>query len=128
MELYKFKELPNELINIILNYTNIVTFRHGKYIDRLSIDDERCKLLNQIPKPIKISQNVYNLFLIDKDNLRGIVLQYRLNKNFFNYKILECNYINITFVNNKEQYNVKKHTSYCFDINNKWYRTIKYSM
>lgn len=128
MELFKFKELPNELINIILNYTNIVTFRHGKYIDRISINDNRYEILNQIPKPIKISHNIYNLFLLDKINFKGIILQYQINKQDYNYKKVEYYYIDITFVNNKEHYNIKNHTSYCFDINNKWYRTINYSM
>jgi hypothetical protein len=31
----KFKNLPDELIHMIINYTDVVVYRHGKYINRI---------------------------------------------------------------------------------------------
>lgn len=59
----KFSFLPNDLINIILEYLNIVKYRSGKYIDRINENDFRYVMLKNIPKPIKISDNQYYIAL-----------------------------------------------------------------
>lgn len=49
-----YSQLPHVLINKIINYTNVITYRDGKYIDKISKNDERYKLLDKIPRPIKV--------------------------------------------------------------------------
>ena len=60
-----FKFLPDVLINKIINYTDVVTFRNGKYIDKISKDDERYKLLKTIPRPIKVGNKKVLLKLMN---------------------------------------------------------------
>jgi len=52
----KFKNLPDEIIHIIVNYTDVVVYRHGKYINRFTKNDNRYTLLNKIPRPIFIGR------------------------------------------------------------------------
>lgn len=49
-----YSQLPHELIHKIINYTNVITYRYGKYINKISKNDERYKLLDKIPRPIKV--------------------------------------------------------------------------
>ena len=49
-----YSQLPDVLINKIINYTNVITYRYGKYINKISKNDERYKLLDKIPRPIKV--------------------------------------------------------------------------
>ena len=36
-----FSQLPIELINIIINYTDVVVYRNGKYLNRIQKNDKR---------------------------------------------------------------------------------------
>jgi len=49
-----YSQLPDVLIHKIINYTNVITYRYGKYINKISKNDERYKLLDKIPRPIKV--------------------------------------------------------------------------
>jgi hypothetical protein len=42
-------DLPNELVNIILEYQGYHVFRHGKYIRRICETDPRINILTNIP-------------------------------------------------------------------------------
>ena len=53
----KFKELPKELINLIINYTDIVVYRNGKYMNRINLSDFRYNLLKKISRPVFIGKN-----------------------------------------------------------------------
>jgi len=46
--LEKFKYLPDVLIQKIINYTDIVSYRHGKYINRINKNDNRYNLLKKL--------------------------------------------------------------------------------
>ena len=41
-----FKKLPLEIVIYILEYTNVIKYRNGKFIDRINLTDERYLLLN----------------------------------------------------------------------------------
>ena len=60
-----FKELPDVLINKILDYTDIVIFRYGKYMNRINKNDWRYHLMMKIPKPMKVGQNKVLLKLLN---------------------------------------------------------------
>jgi hypothetical protein len=114
----KFKYLPDELIHNIINYTNIVVYRNGKYINRICKNDKRYNIIINISKPIQINLNTYSLRLFNNKNKKGIVLNYIIE----NY--VKLNIIFIMF----NPCNIKKSINYIFNNNNNWSMTINYSM
>ncbi len=88
----KFKKLPDELKHIIINYTNVIVYRHGKYINRVRKSDEKYRILYNIPKPISVKNNIVILKLIKYNYVctSGYIIKY--------YYGQECIKINITFV------------------------------
>lgn len=126
MELIKeFKNLPNEIIQTIINYTDVIVYRYGKYINRLNKTDYRCDLLKRIPRPIYMGYYRILLRLLNNNNESGYFLEYyicdyvvRINVRFF---IKENNGLN-------KNYNIKSNNTYIFDVNNKWYKLNNYLM
>lgn len=120
----KFKYLPDELIHIIINYTDVIVYRHGKYINRLNKTDNRYNLVYSVPRPIFIGSYKILLRLTDID-YKGY---------FISYDISEKNIkVNIRFFNREldgfdKYYEIKSNDSYLFDANNKWSKIIDYSM
>ena len=75
-----FKKLPLEIVIYILEYTNVIKYRNGKFIDRINLTDERYLLLNNFTpiqrrvfgnysfKYIRIHDKSYISLYIRKDN------------------------------------------------------------
>ena len=119
----KFKYLPDELIHQIINYTDVVVFRFGKYINRINKCDNRYKILDKIPRPIKIGQSRFLIKLLN-ENREGYFLEYvismyiKLNIKFVSYE-----------VDGFDRYlETKSFFQYIFDINNSWSQIIYYPM
>jgi len=122
----KFKNLPDELIHHIINYTDVVVYRHGKYINRLNNEDKRYKLLRNIPKPIRLGLYKYLLRLVNKkeENKPGYFIEYIIG---FSIKA------NIKFVTREKDgfdryFEIKSYVQYVFDANNNWSQIIYYPM
>lgn len=122
----KFKFLPDELIHNIINYTDVVVYRHGKYINRLNKKDERYKILMSISPPMKIGSYRFLLRLVNKkeENKPGYFIEYIVG---FYIKI------NIKFVTfEKDGFDryleAKSFAQYIFDANSNWSQIIYYSM
>ena len=122
----KFKNLSDELIHHIINYTDIIVYRHGKYINRLNKNDKRYKLLIDIPMPIKIGSQKILLRLLNnkQSNRAGYFIEY-----IFGFFIK----INIKFVTlEKDGFDIyletKSFAQYIFDANSNWSRIIHFSM
>ena len=47
-----WKELPREVVYIIMEFCGIVKYRNGKYMYQISTDDVRYNLLQQIPNKV----------------------------------------------------------------------------
>ena len=79
----KFKFLPDVLKNKIINYTNVITYRDGKYIDKISKNDERYKLLEKISRPIKVGNKKVLLKLMNYSNYEphGYFIEYIFDSN-----------------------------------------------
>lgn len=79
----KFNFLPDVLINKIINYTNVITYRDGKYIDKISKNDERYKLLEKISRPIKVGNKKVLLKLMNYSNYEpyGYFIEYIFDNN-----------------------------------------------
>ena len=55
----KFKTLHDEIIHIIINYTGVITYRNGKFMNQLKKDDSRFVLLQKIRIPILIGSKFF---------------------------------------------------------------------
>lgn len=71
-----FTNLPKELIHNIFSYTGKLYYYNGKYIGKLDTDKEKFNKIKNIPKPVKVSYNKYNLYLINKTTSLGYILHY----------------------------------------------------
>lgn len=80
----KFMYLPDVLIHKILNYTNIMVYRNGKYINRINKLDKRYFYINRIPRPIKVGPNKVILRLLNGnyDYMHGYLLEYNFTDNY----------------------------------------------
>ena len=121
-----FSKLPIELINIIINYTDIVVYRHGKYLNRIKKDDERYRIIETINKPISVG-NFTKIFKFTFHN--GFEKKYILmeqkydqntNKHYLTQKIIIKSDDNLPFIENQ--------TYYTFDLQGKCYKIINYIM
>lgn len=84
-----YSYLPIEIINKIINYTDVVVFRHGKYIDRINKNDERYKIINNKKEPIWLGNNkwMFCFKLYDGINKRGFTMEHYINQ-FDNFHYL----------------------------------------
>ena len=73
-----FANLPDELIHKIINYTNVITFRNGKYIDKINENDCRYALVRKITRPIQISYMQYFLLLTSYNSNVGYIFNYSI--------------------------------------------------
>lgn len=120
----KFKYLPDELIHIIINYTDVLVYRKGKYINRINKHDKRYNLVNRIPRPIKIGLYKVLLRLADID-YKGYFITYDMSD--------KLTKVNIRFFSREidgfdKYYEIKSNFTYLFDANNKWTKIIHYLM
>lgn len=85
--LSKIKYLPAVLIHKIIHYTDVIVYRHGKYINRIDKNDERYRILQTIPKPIKVYKNnilhkiMLKLLNINIHGCPGYLIEYIFDPN-----------------------------------------------
>lgn len=113
----KFKDLPDDLIIIIINYTNVVVYRNGKYIDRLKKNYERDILLKRIPRPIYIVDEHKALLRLMNRDLIGYFIKYDIRSNY--------NTVNVRLFYRENDgidkyFDIKSNNTYLFDANNTW--------
>ena len=118
----KFKELPKELINLIINYTDIVVYRNGKYMNRINLSDFKYNLLKKISRPVFIGKNKILLKLINID-LVGYFLLYDVRELYIK--------LNIRFFIREidgfdSYYNIKSNNTYILDSNNRWCKIFRF--
>jgi hypothetical protein len=75
------QNLPIELINKIINYTDVVAFRNGKYINRILKTDARYTMLKNLVKPVKLGKRVLiNLINYSYEEPTGYFIEYVFDK------------------------------------------------
>jgi hypothetical protein len=120
-----FSKLPDVLLQQIINYTDIIVYRHGKYINRLTKDDVRYILLSKIPKPLKLGSRLILMKLVNYkyDNPIGYFIMYKFESD-------SSIKISIKFFKklNTGVYVEKSYTTYIQDMNNNMSKVIPYSM
>ena len=119
----KFKYLPNDITQIIVNYTDIIVFRNGKYIDRINKNDKRYKLINKINRPISIGP--YKVIIKMMDNSKGYIIEYDFRNNL---KKAAVKFIYKDWDGYDSYYSVKTYINCIFNANNIWSKTINYCM
>ena len=122
----KFTMLPDVLIHKIINYTNVITYRNGIYIDRISKDDKRYNILLKIPRPIKCGPDKVLLKLMNYSHFEpcGYFIEYTYDdyiKATIKFMVRHIDGFDRVFV-------TKSHTKVIHDLNNKWSKIIDYSM
>jgi hypothetical protein len=118
----KFSTLPDELISTIINYTDVIVYRHGKYINRLNKHDNRYYLINKISIPI-LTDRYKVLLRLEDMNCKGYFLNYdtsspRLTVNIKFFYIEKDGF--------DKYYDIKRNTTYLFDSTNKWRKIVDY--
>ena len=104
---------PDELKQKILNYTNVITFRNGKYINKISPLDERYKLLQCVPKKIIFKNRKILLNLLNSKS-SGYIIEYTRENSKLNLKFVVKNV-------------VLSETNFIHK-NTKWVKLVNYSM
>lgn len=121
-----FSKLPDELIQIIINYTGIVVFRHGKYLDRISKDDYRYNIINRRRLPIWFGQTRWTFYFKFYDNIdkRAIAMEHEHDKNNNHHYLTqrECIKYDDGSISTKTQ------ARYIFDLNGECRKIINYTM
>ena len=110
----KFSSLPDELIQKIINYTDIVSYRHGKYINRINKNDNRYNLLKKITRPIFIGRNKILLRLINYDMV-GYFIEYEFKNDII---VLNVRVFYRELDGYDKYFTIKSNETYIFDINN----------
>lgn len=118
----KFRFLPDELIHIIINYTGLIVYRHGKYINRLNKRDKRYNLVNNIPIPI-LTDRYKILLRLENTNHKGYFITYDTCDNLITVNI---KFFYIEKDGFEKYYDIKKNTTYLFDSSNKWRKIVDY--
>lgn len=112
-----FSNLPIEIINYIFDYTGKIYYHNGKYIGKIDINNNKYHKIFFIPKPIQISYNKYNLYLINKDTSVGYILHYTLNV-LANLTMLQLIF-NTNYTSKTVEWFIIP-----FNINSKWRRVV----
>jgi hypothetical protein len=90
-----FAKLPLDVVNKIINYTDVIVFRHGKYLNRINKEkDNRYKLLACILRPTNmqmashtIEKFILKLINYKKRKPKGYMLIYSISKNYIHISI-----------------------------------------
>jgi len=78
----------------ILEYTDVISYRNGKYIDRIKKNDDRYYLLNTIPKKkYDITYMNYYVYLpIDGIKDKYLYMSSEINNNNFYINLIKYNW------------------------------------
>jgi hypothetical protein len=125
-----FSKLPIEIINKIINYTNVIVYRYGKYINRIKKDDKRYLKIFTIPRPIKMTNNKYSIYLLDKKSVewKGYTMTYYMKNNNVTKYYLILNFIIRKNDAYDHYYEYKNTENFIFDSNSNWSKTVNYLM
>lgn len=109
----KFKSLPNDIVPLIISYLdNLIVYRNGKFIDRISKSDVRYSLLGKIPRPIYIYPND-TLLRLERNNV-GYFLRFWNNPFTMNVRSFTREYDGFD-----SYFNIKSNIRYKF-CGNEW--------
>jgi hypothetical protein len=123
-----WSNLPKELINIIINYTDVVVYRYGKYIDRINKNDSRYKIIQKRNLPIWFSNNkwlfYFKLFDFEGIERRGLVMIHQYNHYTREHYLTKREMIK----NDDGTSDCEKNTDYKVDLQGEYKIIVNYTM
>lgn len=121
-----FSQLPVEIINIIINYTDIIVFRHGKYLNRISNDDKRYEIIKKRHLPIWFGPNRWTFYFKFYDNIdkRGLAMEHKYEPNNNHHYLTKREFIKY----DDGSISTKTQAIYIFDLKGECREIINYSM
>lgn len=119
-----FSKLPIELINIIINYTDIVVYRNGKYLNRIKKDDNRYNIIKK-KMPIWVNINKWTFYFIINNNFykKRLAIQHTYNPNNNFHYLTNREYITLN-----DGSVIAFKTNYIFDLNGECHKIVNYVM
>ena len=118
-----FNKLSDHLINIIINYTDVLVLRNGKYMNRISKNDYRYKLLERIPRPKEIlsaiTDFIITIKLLNEEKEKCYILTFGIINNA-NMHVLSVKFCDILKDKCINKIKTKTHDNYVFDTSNTW--------
>lgn len=121
-----FSKLPIELINIIINYTDIVVYRDGKYLNRISKYDERYNMIKKRLSPIwfGIHKYIFYFRFYDTSNKKSIAMEHTYNP------INDRHYLSKREIIKYDDSSIitETKTNYIFDLGGKCHKIVNYVM
>jgi hypothetical protein len=133
----KFVSLSEDIIYLILEFSDKIRYRNSKYIGRIENYDIRYNILKQIRQPIFYTKNYFKLIFYYKDKISGFMFQYYYDVNTNSLYIDKTYFIkkNITnefmlYNHNKNKYpdNYTPSINYILNANGSWSIIKNYSM
>jgi hypothetical protein len=121
-----FSQLPIEIINIIINYTDVVVYRNGKYLNRIQKNDKRYSIIKKRKLPIWFGPNRWMFYFRFYDNIdkKGLAFEHTYNPN---NKIHYLSKREIIKYDN-DSMAIKDQTNYIFDLQGECCKIINYTM
>jgi hypothetical protein len=121
-----FSKLPDELIHIIINYTDIVVYRHGKYLNRIPKDDKRYNIIQKRRLPIWFSKNHWMFIFRFYDNVdkRAFEMEHIYNPRNNHHYLSKKELIKY----DDGSIGVDKQTDYIFDLQGACRQIVNYEM
>ena len=119
-----FSKLPIEIINMIINYTDVIVFRHGKYINRIKKDDVRYDIIRRRKIPMLLTNNIQKVKFkfVSFFGIKYVIIEQRFMNNRW-YLIVKTIINNID--NTLKQTNISR---YIYDNFGACNKTILYEM
>ncbi len=121
-----FSQLPIEAINIIIDYTDVVVYRNGKYLNRISKNDERYSIIKKRQLPIWFGPNRWMFYFRFYDSMdkRGLAMEHNYDPDN------NCHYLSKREMIKHDDgtIEIRKQTNYIFDLQGECRKLINYSM
>ena len=116
-----YKYLPETIIHKIINYTDVIVYRHGKYINRLNKTHEKYRIIKTIPKPMKVIKNnilhkiMLKLLDTKREGCPGYIIEYIFEPTI----LMNVKYIRRWMDGFDRYISINSFSEYIF-ISNKW--------
>lgn len=133
----KFVSLSEDVIYLILEFSDKIRYRNGKYISRIENYDDRYNILKQIRQPIFYTKYYFEIIFYYEDKVSGFIFQYYYNvntntlyidKTYFIKKYITNEFMLYNYNKNKYPDNYTPSINYILNANGGWSIIKNYSM
>ena len=90
--------LPLELIHLIVAYDGRIKYRNGKYINQIAPDDNRYKMLQQMPQIQPFYHHFFYMKILDSRNINVIYCEKHIKFDLDEELSLVATYSNVKYI------------------------------